>query len=207
LSCLIQASCWENAPRWGGRLRCWLAAPLPLPQTWTCCAVQIVTRVPLSLYLGPRLVNVEGPPKKNRRTPRTLTKSPTHPPTIRLFFFLDFFLVRFWAFLGKGSSKTPQKYFCKKSMSKTFSKISTKNFDDSFSSTFFLFYRVFGCFSAMGVQKHNKKRFTKKIMSKIFTKNSTKNPKPTFSRKDFYHVFGRFSMRGVQKHDKKISKK
>jgi hypothetical protein len=31
---------------------------LPLPQTWTCCAVQIVTRVPLSLYLGPRLVNV-----------------------------------------------------------------------------------------------------------------------------------------------------
>jgi hypothetical protein len=31
---------------------------IPLPQTWTCCAVQIVTRVPLSLYLGPRLVNV-----------------------------------------------------------------------------------------------------------------------------------------------------
>jgi hypothetical protein len=58
LSCLIHASCWANAPRWGGRLRCWLAAPLPLPQTWTCRAVQIVTRVPLSLYLGPRLVNV-----------------------------------------------------------------------------------------------------------------------------------------------------
>ena len=58
MSCLIHASCWANAPRWGGRLRCWLAAPLPLPQTWTCCAVQIVTRVPLSLYLGPRLVNV-----------------------------------------------------------------------------------------------------------------------------------------------------
>jgi hypothetical protein len=60
LSCLIHASCWANAPRWGGRLRCWLAAPLPLPQTWTwtCCAVQIATRVPLSLYLDPRLVNV-----------------------------------------------------------------------------------------------------------------------------------------------------
>jgi hypothetical protein len=57
LSCLIHASCWANAPRWGGRLRCWLAAPLPLPQTWTCSAVQIVTRVSLSLYLGPRLVN------------------------------------------------------------------------------------------------------------------------------------------------------
>jgi hypothetical protein len=25
---------------------------------WTCCAVQIATRVPLSLYLGPRLVKV-----------------------------------------------------------------------------------------------------------------------------------------------------
>ena len=58
LVCLIRATGWANAPRWGGRLRCWLAAPLPLPQQWTCSAVQIVTRVPLSLYLGPRLVNV-----------------------------------------------------------------------------------------------------------------------------------------------------
>jgi hypothetical protein len=57
-SCLTDASCWANAPRWGGRLRCWHAAPLPLPQTWTCCAVQIVARVPLLLYLGPRLANV-----------------------------------------------------------------------------------------------------------------------------------------------------
>jgi hypothetical protein len=38
------------------------------------------------------------------------------PPTIRLFFPLAFFLVRFWAFLGKGSSKTPLKYFGKKSV-------------------------------------------------------------------------------------------
>jgi hypothetical protein len=58
LSCLIRATGWANAPRWGGRLRCWLVTPLPLPQQWTCSAVQIVTRVPLSLYLGPRLVNV-----------------------------------------------------------------------------------------------------------------------------------------------------
>jgi hypothetical protein len=36
-----------------GRAAALLAGcPLPLPQTWTCCAVQIVTRVPLSLYLG-----------------------------------------------------------------------------------------------------------------------------------------------------------
>jgi hypothetical protein len=54
----IRATGWADAPRWGGRLRCWLATPLPLPQQWTCSAVQIVTRGPLSLYLGPRLVNV-----------------------------------------------------------------------------------------------------------------------------------------------------
>jgi hypothetical protein len=23
--CLIHATCWAGAPRWGGRLRCWLA--------------------------------------------------------------------------------------------------------------------------------------------------------------------------------------
>jgi hypothetical protein len=43
-----------------GRAAALLAGcPLPLPRQWTCSAVQqIVTRVPLSLYLGPRLVNV-----------------------------------------------------------------------------------------------------------------------------------------------------
>jgi hypothetical protein len=77
LSCLIRASCWANAPRWGGRLRCWLAAPLPLPQTsWTCCAVQIVTRVPLSLYLGPRLVNVVS---LRKRPTATRAATPTIP--------------------------------------------------------------------------------------------------------------------------------
>jgi hypothetical protein len=40
LSCLIRATGWAT-PRWGGRLRCWLAAHLPLPQQWTCSAVQI----------------------------------------------------------------------------------------------------------------------------------------------------------------------
>jgi hypothetical protein len=73
-----------------------------------------------------------------------------------------------------------------------------KNFDVSFSSTFF-FNRVFGCFSATGVQKHYQKSFAKKSCRKVFTNNSTRSPKPT--------CFGRFSVREVQKHDKKISKK
>jgi hypothetical protein len=86
-------------------------------------------------------------------------------------------------------------------MSKTFSKILTKIFDVSFSSTSFVLsrFRVF--------QKHYKKRFAKKIVSKGFYKKFDQKSKTDFSSKFFYHVFGRFSMRGVQKHDKKISKK
>jgi hypothetical protein len=88
-------------------------------------------------------------------------------------------------------------------MSKTFSKISTKKIDDSFSSTFFVLSR-FRVFLSDGSSRTLQKTFCKKNhVEKNLQKNSTKNPKPTFSRKDFYHVFGRFSMRGVQKHDKK----
>jgi hypothetical protein len=77
-------------------------------------------------------------------------------------------------------------------MSKAFPKNSTKKSMSVF-PRFFLFYRVFGCFSAMGVQKHYKNT----------TKSSTKNPKTDFFSVLFSHVFGRFSMRGVQKHDLK----
>jgi hypothetical protein len=82
---------------------------------------------------GPR-----GRPKIFDGPPRTFAKSQTDPPTHQpTFFFLAFFLVlvrfRFRAFLGKGSSKTPLKYFCKKSMSKTFPKKIDKIFDVSFS--------------------------------------------------------------------------
>jgi hypothetical protein len=57
------------------------------------------------------------PPIPNPPPPiHSLNPRPTHPPTD--FFLLTFFLVRFRAFLGKGSSKTPQKCFCKKSTSK-----------------------------------------------------------------------------------------
>jgi hypothetical protein len=99
--------------------------------------------------------------------PRAFAKFQTYLPTyLPADFFVDFFLVCFWAFLGKGSSKTPQTYFCKKSMSKTFSKTSDKNFDVSFSSIFFPFYRVSGCFSAMGVQKYYTKRSAKNRVEK-----------------------------------------
>jgi hypothetical protein len=93
-------------------------------------------------------------------------------------FFLDFFPVRFWAFLGKESSKTAQKFLQKVHVESFLQKIN-KNFHVSFSSTF-LFYRVFGCFSATGVQKHHKNRCTKNRLEKCLPKNSTKNPKPIF---------------------------
>jgi hypothetical protein len=107
---------------------------------------------------------------------------PIHPPPD--FFFLDFFLVRFWAFLGEGSSKTPQttKMFLQKVNVENFSQNNRNFFDVSFSSTF-LFYRVFGCFSTIGVQKHYKKRFTKKIVSKSFYKKFDQN-----SQTDFFSI-------------------
>jgi hypothetical protein len=69
--------------------------------------------------------------------------------------------VRFWAFLGKGSSKTPQKYFCKKSMSKTFPKTIDRDLDVSFPSTFFVLSR-FRVFLSDGTSKHTKKTSCKK---------------------------------------------
>jgi hypothetical protein len=101
--------------------------------------------------------------------------------------------------------KNTTQIFWQKVRVKTFPKISTSTSMSVF-PRLFLFYRIFGCFSAMGVQKHYKKRFAKKSLRKCFTKQSTKSPKPTFSR-FCYYVFGRFSVRGVQKQDLKLSKK
>jgi hypothetical protein len=140
--------------------------------------------------------------KKIDGPPRAFTKSQTHPPTPPTFFFLTFYLVRFWAFLGKGSSKTPLKYFCKKSMSKTFPKILIFFFDVSFSSIFFVLSR-FRVFLSDGSSKTLQKTFCKKIVSKSFYKKFDQKSKTDFFSNSFYHVFGRFSMRGVQKHDKK----
>jgi hypothetical protein len=106
----------------------------------------------LSLFLGCVLSGVAvgfcffgrgggGAAKQNRRTPRgAFAKSQTHPPTSRILF-LDFFLVRFWAFFGEGSSKTPQKYFLQKLQKvhvENFPPKIDKNFHVSFSVTFFV---------------------------------------------------------------------
>jgi hypothetical protein len=136
------------------------------------------------LQLQLRSSAAEGPPKKKSTDPPAHLlnlRSQTHPPTIRLFFpliFLKYVFGRFSA-RARGVQKIPQKRFYKKSMSKTFPKISTKNSMSVF-PRLFSFYRVFGCFSAMGVQKHYKKRFTKKIVSKSFYKKFDQKSKTDF---------------------------
>jgi hypothetical protein len=122
---------------------------------------------------------IDGPPHA-----RAFAKSQTHPPTTRLFFLDIFFKVRFWAFLGEGSSKfkTPQKYFYKTQKVHVGKKI--KNFDVrcQFFLDFFVLSR-FPVFFNDGSSKTLQKAFHKRNrVEKFFTKNSTKNPKPTFSR-------------------------
>ena len=89
-------------------------------------------------------------------------------------------------------------------MSKTFSKILTKIFDVSFSSTFFVLSR-FRVFLSDGSSKTLQKTFCKKnrvekFLQKIRPKIQNRRLLDFF----FNHVFGRFSVRGVQKHDKNI---
>jgi hypothetical protein len=140
-----------------------------------------------------------GRQKKIYGPPRAFAKYQTHPPIIRHSFSLTFLLVRFWAFIGKGNSKTPQNFFCrKKPMSKNFPNKIDKNFDVSFSSTFF-------CFIAFSGVSRQKKRFAKNIVSKSFYKEFDKKSKTEFFSVLFYHVFGRFSVRGL-KNDKKYRK-
>jgi hypothetical protein len=111
---------------------------------------------------------------------------------------------------GLGSSKTPYTYFGKKSMSKTFPKISTKISMSVFPRLLFVlsFIAFLGAFQRWEFKTLKKKVLQKNRVEKFLQKirPKTKNPKPTFSR-FFSHVFGRFLVRGVQKHDKKISHK
>jgi hypothetical protein len=81
--------------------------------------------------------------KKIDGPPRTLTKSPTHPPTIRL------------------SPKNTIKMFLQKVHVENFSQNFDKNFDDSFSSTFFVLSR-FWVFLSDGSSKTLQKTFCKK---------------------------------------------
>jgi hypothetical protein len=105
-------------------------------------------------------------------------------------------------FLGKGSSKTPYKYFCKKSMPKNSTKLSMSAFP-----RLFCFIAVSGV-SQRWELKNTTKSFTKKIVSKGFYKKFDQESKNCFFPRYFYRLFGRFSVTGAQKHHtKNINKK
>jgi hypothetical protein len=80
-----------------------------------------------------------------------------------------------------------------------------KNFDVTFSSTFFVLSR-FQVLLGDGSSQTLQKTFYKKILSKSFYKKIDQKSQTDFFS-IFWCVFGRFSVKGVQKHDKKISKK
>jgi hypothetical protein len=78
-------------------------------------------------------------------------------------------------------------------MSKTFPKISTKKFDVSFSSTFFVLSR-FRVFLSDGSSKTLQKTFYKKIVSKSFYKKFDQKPKT-----DFFSIFFLITFLGVSR--------
>jgi hypothetical protein len=114
----------------------------------------------------------EGPAKKNDGDPVYLPNPrPTHPPVDFLGrFFFKLLLSAFWALLGKGSSKTPQKYFykspCRKKDHKNRHKIQCQ-----------IFFLLFVRFSPMKVLEKKRVKNIKKQ-----SKQTKKLPKP------FYHV-------------------
>jgi hypothetical protein len=105
-----------------------------------------------------------------------------------------FFLLFFSTFLGvswQGEFKNTIKSPCRRLFPKKSTKISMSVFP-----RLFLFYRVFGCFSATGVQKHYKKRFGKKSCRNVFTEKKIDQKSKTYFSRFFSHVFWRFLLRG-----------
>jgi hypothetical protein len=87
-----------------------------------------------------------GRQKKSTDTPRAFALSATYLPTYLPTFFGAVFstFLGVSRYLGKGSSKTPEKVLSQKVHVENFSPKNRQNFDVSFSSTFFGVYRVFG---------------------------------------------------------------
>jgi hypothetical protein len=97
------------------------------------------------------------------------------------------FLAHFWAFLGKGSSKTPQSYFYKNTMSKIVSeRLSLQLFRYQLFLDFFRFILFSGA-----SQRRELKNTTKNILQEIVSKDGYKtNPKPIFPPISFIPSYG-----------------
>jgi hypothetical protein len=101
-------------------------------------------------------------------------------------------------FSARGVQKRHKNIFTKSPCRKLFPKFRQKISMTVF-PRLFLFYRVFGCFSAMGLQKHYKKRFAKKIMSKKINKKFDQKSKTDFFSKRFLSRFWAFLDEGSSK--------
>jgi hypothetical protein len=122
---------------------------------------------PLGFFRGAAKKKIDGPP-------RTLNKSPTHPPTIRLFFFLTFFFSTFSGVSRQGEFKNTIKIFLQKVHVENVFEHFDKNFDVSFSATFFVLSR-FRVFLSDGSSKTLQKRFCKtNRLEKFLQKNRPK---------------------------------
>ena len=116
-----------------------------------------------------------GRQKKIDEPPRAFAKSQTHPPTIRLFFSLTFFLSKFLGVSRQGEFKNTIKIFWQKVRVENFSQTFDQNFDVSFSSTFFCFIEFSGVFQRWEfknttknvLQKSRVEKFLQKIRPKI----------------------------------------
>jgi hypothetical protein len=92
--------------------------------------------------------------------------------------------VRFWAFLGKGEFKNTTKIFLQKvHVEKKIRKID-KNFDVSFSSTFFGFIAFSGVFQRWEFKNTTKNVLQKKSCRKVFNKKFDQK-----SKTDFFSIF------------------
>jgi hypothetical protein len=103
-------------------------------------------------------------------------------------------------FLGKPASRRVESLLIFTSYKKT----DSSRFPPS---SCFIFYRIFGCFSAREF-KTPPKTFYKIIVPKgfYFLQKNQQKIQNRFVSRFVYHVFGRFSVRGVKKHHKKYQK-
>jgi hypothetical protein len=115
-----------------------------------------------------------GRQKKIDGPPRTFAKYQTHPPIIRLLFFLTFFFSTFLGVSRQGEFKNTIKIFLQKVHVENFFQNLDKIFDVSFSSTFFVLSR-FRVFLSDGSSKPLQKTFCKKNrVEKFLQKNRPK---------------------------------
>jgi hypothetical protein len=82
-----------------------------IPESWRSAGVTHGFFYNTSFCCLPAALPLEAPPICFDEPPRTFAKSQTHPPAIRTFFFLDFFLSTFLGVSRQGEFKNTIQIF------------------------------------------------------------------------------------------------